>query len=314
MSAVIAPFQGTEPFNTTSFNNRISQINTGFSYVSNPNLLDNWYFANPVNQRGQTSYTPQWHGYSIDRWNVESDSELVITFVDGGIHVKNTSNSRCQFQQIIPSELNLAGRMITVSALVGDVIGSVNYMLSQTSDPYASSAVCTITTSGLFSASGSVLTGQQKISFVLEPGAEITILAAKLELGPTQTLAHQENGQWVLNEIPDYGEQLRRCQRYFYRTENAPLATGYAFSTTSALVDYVLPVQMRANPSIAVNGFVVWRFGSSVGISATTMANYGSDGHKIQLFVSNFSNTVTQNAPCDVYLSEGNSVDFIADL
>ena len=40
--------------------------------------------------------------------------------------------------------------------------------------------------------------------------------AAKLELGTTQTLAHQdENGNWVLNEIPDYGEQLARCQRYY---------------------------------------------------------------------------------------------------
>lgn len=43
----------------------------------------------------------------------------------------------------------------------------------------------------------------------------VTILAAKLELGSQQTLAHQDaDGNWVLNEIPDYGEQLARCQRY----------------------------------------------------------------------------------------------------
>ena len=41
------------------------------------------------------------------------------------------------------------------------------------------------------------------------------IKAAKLELGSQQTLAHIENGAWQLNEIPDYGEQLARCQRYF---------------------------------------------------------------------------------------------------
>ena len=40
--------------------------------------------------------------------------------------------------------------------------------------------------------------------------------AIKLELGDTQTLAHQNaDSNWVLNEIPDYGEQLARCQRYF---------------------------------------------------------------------------------------------------
>ena len=41
------------------------------------------------------------------------------------------------------------------------------------------------------------------------------IKAIKLELGEQQTLAHQENGAWVLNELPDYGGELLRCQRYY---------------------------------------------------------------------------------------------------
>ena len=44
-----------------------------------------------------------------------------------------------------------------------------------------------------------------------------TVVAAKLELGSEQTLAHKENGVWVLNEIPDYGEELTKCQRYYVR-------------------------------------------------------------------------------------------------
>ena len=32
----------------------------------NQNLLDNWYFANSVNQKGQMEYTGS--GYTIDRW------------------------------------------------------------------------------------------------------------------------------------------------------------------------------------------------------------------------------------------------------
>ena len=47
-------------------------------------------------------------------------------------------------------------------------------------------------------------------------GAQILVHAAKLELGSQQTLAHQDaDGNWILNEIQDYGEQLSRCQRYF---------------------------------------------------------------------------------------------------
>ena len=37
-----------------------------------------------------------------------------------------------------------------------------------------------------------------------------------LELGEQQTLAHQnDDGAWVLNELPDYGGELLRCQRYY---------------------------------------------------------------------------------------------------
>lgn len=210
--------------------------------LSNPNLLDNWYFGNPVNQRGQTEYTPAWNGYSIDRWNVESDSEVVITLVNGGIHVKNTASTTKQFKQTLPSELNLSGKMVTISLLAGDVIGTVNCVFTQVSEPYQNSAACSVSTNGLFSASGSVLTGQQKFACNLEPGAEITLLAVKLELGTTQTLAHQENGVWVLNEIPDYGEQLARCQRYFqtFATESLRPTNALDFR----------PV-MRATPALS---------------------------------------------------------------
>jgi len=40
----------------------------------------------------------------------------------------------------------------------------------------------------------------------------MTIQAIKLELGDQQTLAHQENGVWVLNEVPDYEYELYRCK------------------------------------------------------------------------------------------------------
>lgn len=288
-------------------------LDTSVTNVSNqlgtfvrPNLLDNWYFGRPVDQRwgyivpkgvnyykvdgfvpqgpipetvrvdlidhagsaifnyGDVlcyvpkdggyvrGYVPAWNGYSIDRWNVESDSGVVITFVDGGIHVRNTSSSRCQFKQILPNELNLAGRMITISVLVGDMTGTVNYALTQTDNPYKNSAICTITTSGLFSASGSVLTGQQKMAFVLEPGAEITILAVKLELGPAQTLAHQENGNWVLNEVPEYGEQLRRCQRYF-QVHKAPYWFAKNDDGTYRLTLPIPP--MRTVPAVTYDTF-----------------------------------------------------------
>lgn len=320
----------------TSVTNVSNQLGT----FTRPNLLDNWYFGNPVDQRGGyivpkgvnyykvdgfvpqgpipetvrvdyideagsarfnyggvacyvpkdggyvRGYIPAWNGYSIDRWSVESDSEIVITFVNGGIRVKNTATVARQFKQILPGDLNLAGRMITISALVSDVIGTVNYVLTQVNDPYKNSAACSISKDGLVSSSGSALTGQQKIVFGLEPGAEITVLAAKLELGPTQTLAHQENGVWVMNEVPNYGEQLRRCQRYC--VAYGQYAQWGAVDIQTDYIDFsvYLPVTMRALPSIdgasnlRVNGYSDFVFsvaafnGNNLRIRATK-SNHG---------------------------------------
>lgn len=288
-------------------------LDTSVTNVSNqlgtfvrPNLLDNWYFGRPVDQRGGyivpkgvnyykvdgfvpqgpipetvkvdhidyagsaifnyggvlcyvpkdggyvRGYIPAWNGYSIDRWSVESDSEIVITLVNGGIRVKNTANVERQFKQILPTDLNLAGMMITISVLVGDVIGSANYVLTQVNDPYQNSAACSVSTNGLFSSSGSALTGQQKIVFILAPGAEITLLAFKLELGPTQTLAHREGDRWVMNEVPEYGDQLRRCQRYAIDSKYYTTVGKLNYDGNVYYISVQFPFAMRTLPAITL--------------------------------------------------------------
>ena len=39
----------------TAVQQHTAQKNIGMTWQCNPNLLDNWYFGNPVNQRGQRS-------------------------------------------------------------------------------------------------------------------------------------------------------------------------------------------------------------------------------------------------------------------
>lgn len=46
-------------------------------------------------------------------------------------------------------------------------------------------------------------------------GQSITIRAVKTELGSQQTLAHLDpNGNWVLNEIPNYSAEIAKCNQY----------------------------------------------------------------------------------------------------
>lgn len=238
MSAVITPFEGTELFNTASFNNRISQINTGFSYVSNPNLLDNWYFANPVNQRGATSYIGS-ASTGIDRWWQQYNTD--VTVQDGYITVSGQWQIEQRFENPIDATditVALLSRNLTsrfyVSVTFDDGIETEKQEIGNSESAFTLKAVT-------FNQRAKKVTSIS-FSFVNNDGS-IDLLAAKLELGSTQTLAHQdENGNWILNEIPDYGEQLRRCQRYFqtFATESLRPTNALDFR----------PV-MRATPALS---------------------------------------------------------------
>ena len=79
-----------------------------------------------------------------------------------------------------------------------------------------------------------------------------TIKAVKLELGTQQTLAHQDtNGVWVLNEIPDYGEQLARCQRYRRPLESVLCAVSDLQNERYFLSSITYPT-MRKTPTIEI--------------------------------------------------------------
>jgi hypothetical protein len=59
------------------------------------------------------------------------------------------------------------------------------------------------------------------------------------------------------HEFRDFGEELRRCQRYYYRIQanatnlNVHMALGVTYGTTRSLVTVALPVTMRTAPSLA---------------------------------------------------------------
>ena len=196
--------------------------------LSNPNLLDNWYFGNPVNQRNVSGAIDA-VGYFLDRWKLVSGS---VTIGSNGITLNGT------IVQILETAV---GTDVTASALTTEGVVVASYDNNSK----------TISLTG---------TGQ-------------TFVAAKLELGSQQTLAHQENGVWVLNEIPDYGEQLRRCQRYFFRLQLGygydSIGTGFANSTTGCRIPLPVPVPFRTVPSVTSTGsFALFKDGQS-SISAT---------------------------------------------
>lgn len=297
-------------------------LDTSVTNVSNqlgtfvrPNLLDNWYFGNPVDQRkgyiqigGTMMYkdaacTDQFgpsagttpvvvyatyarpidhgvelalyiplnnivrgymgNGYAVDRWYFDADSgSCSLTLTNDGLKFIATASATgiaSLKQDIDPTMLSaLAGKTVTLSLLgktdiTQQVLFYVNSKVAAVNFSQAVNGVCMTTLTYTFP---EVLTGAAIFAYGRShSGAgEGTIIAAKLELGPTQTLAHQENGAWVMNEVPEYGEQLRRCQRYFERTAWAVcLAVATTTTTIEFCGSYYFKSEKRVPPVITVS-------------------------------------------------------------
>lgn len=195
----------------------LGKAGNSVQWACNPNLLDNWYFGNPLNQRGQTEYNIM--SYAIDRWRTWSESASAwLKIVDGGIQVAYT------FFQYFEKWLidALLGKNITVSILFAD--GKLFYTTGYISKSVSSYCVVAVNHGGIAhvaigvdpSNTADAAINYFRVAVASNGVLSGTILAIKLELGSQQTLAHQDaDGNWILNEIPDYGEQLARCQRYY---------------------------------------------------------------------------------------------------
>ena len=231
------------------------RIITTKAFPCNPNLLDNWYFGNPVNQRGQTSYTTNFT-YTVDRWLRAFFSAVGKTDVSDGYLALFGANSN--FTQILPDyrRKSLCGKQVTFSALCRgagvtifeDAQGGYHAKNFQNADYDCIALTFTVKSDADRAECHVQVTGDNPVD----------IIAVKLELGPQQTLAHQENGAWALNEIPKFGDQLAECQRYALNmiqddTKYTPMGIGVARSATEIQGKISIPVQMRALPAISTN-------------------------------------------------------------
>ncbi|MBR2132588.1 MAG: hypothetical protein IJ955_08700 [Oscillospiraceae bacterium] len=225
----------------------------------NKNLLRNVYFVNPVNQRGQTEYSVS--GVTIDGWKIVHKTAAVTLGEDGIVFTDSTPGYLSWSQRLEDHPREYIGRQLTLSCLVSDVVGTARLYLIF-SDDNENRVYVNFSQPGLHTITATVPENAEylRVAFSTRSGFEsATIKAVKLEVGDTQTLAHQENsGAWVLNEIPDYAEELRRCQRYFFKLEacgETAIAPVIVYkNNTEAEVLLNLPVTMRVTPTVVDYG------------------------------------------------------------
>ena len=175
--------------------------------LTNKNLLHNWDFRNPVNQRGQSSYSGI-NIYSIDRWQVENGVTLIVN--DGYITLENASGTTNAIRQDLEQGHIFNGKTLTLSVCIKGVYrinlyripsggGAINLGGNTGTAVDWEVRTVTVTVSGL-----EYLDKLRVYIRCEQSGGSVLVQSAKLELGSVSTLA---------NDPPaDYQEQLSLCK------------------------------------------------------------------------------------------------------
>ncbi len=289
---------------------------TKTSQLTGRNLLDNWYFADPVNQRGNTEYTAI--RYTIDRWYFATSGQTAA-LVDGAIKLSAGSDTLYFNQKF---DVDLLGKYVTISVLTDSGLYSETGKFPD-NYPAESTSVATVvfgTSRMAVSVSNIPESYSGHVSIAVQPNNDLHVVAAKLELGTRQTLARKAvDGTWVLiDPPPNKAEELAKCQRYFYRKKGTDsysnYGNGYINSANGAFIFINVP-EMRVAPTVAASGnFRLSTPGTA--ISVTSISSGGASTNGFYRISASAANSLTSNTP--VWLQANNDVstyiDFSADL
>lgn len=203
----------------------------------------------PINQRGAVSGDLSEDSYIIDRWQVQAQLQNVSYSIDAdGVSI-TTSAGNQGLKQFMEVNRLIPGETYTSTVLLADgTLMTKTFTLSEqgSAGMYydGSQWSCAIVPVGTLWAYFPV------IHYVGD--LTIKIAAAKLENGPTQTLAYQdEDGNWQLFETPDYAEQLAKCQRYYIPIDGfGRFPSSFSSPPTTLHVFIPTPVTMRSIPTV----------------------------------------------------------------
>lgn len=246
-----------------SGSSKVTEITEDLTTFVRPNLLDNWYFVGggsqqgggqfPINQRGQTSYSA---GYGIDRWTMGQNGTLTIN--SGYITAANADTTyRRSFGQIIENPNRLRGKTVTATVLLSNGTLVTKSDTIPASVPGSTEYHPTINFSNHTMRCEIAPSGMITFNFMVVQSSSISIVAVKLELGSTQTLAHQKNGVWVLNEIPNFADELARCKRYYNKFPVETYLSG-GYRAGEGVIRLTINESVNQNVSLGMSEFYVW--------------------------------------------------------
>lgn len=202
-------------------------------YIQPRNLLDNSDFTNPVNQRGQESYSGA-SQYTIDRWRTWT-KEAAITMVDGGISVTNEALFQYHPLSVLKAENQYTGVVgyadgsVYCAAFAGGEGGGENHL------PFKAGY------------------DGGKAFFRINPSEKTVAYAALYE------------GNYTVETLPPYvpkgyAAELAECQRYYENSwfggnKNDNLQTlALAWAQNSCEGEFRFLTEKRATPTMTAYG------------------------------------------------------------
>lgn len=245
----------------------------------NPNMLDNWFWKSPVNQRGQTTYsgTPV---YSIDRWGI-TGSTTSLSINSGYLTISGSGGASDASQigdlrQTLTTDMiaGIIGETVTLSVKCEMITGSKLFLqLANTTKSDYSVQIKAAPSGGMLSVTGTVpstwsTTDQVRFTVgMLGTTVSAKLYSAKLEIGGVSTLLD--------SPAPNFAEMLANCQRYqinLLGESGSWVGKGAWESAATKFCIYVpLPVTMRATPACVY-------IGSSLKITSPSVSPISVDG------------------------------------
>lgn len=246
--------------------------------LSNPNLLMNGNFRNPVNQRG--AVTQNQNCFVCDRYNtvyINRNNTFNCTFDNNGMKLIMASNRSYRALELIyPVEsdiiIPLRGKKITLSVKVHEVSNLekinpyLNYFFSSNKDSNRACEIDRITNEDIvyLNANSGIL------SFTITVPDNASMMSIRFGLMCMNELnsdnVYEVNGEygvfeWIKLEVGDkatpfvprpYGEELQLCKRY-YEVGAWRGVSLRAFDTKDFIQNFIkYDVQKRVEPTIKI--------------------------------------------------------------
>ena len=282
-------------------------------YLQPRNLLDNSDFTNPVNQRGQTSYTDATYG--IDRWKTNMGVYMNVNVGTDRITLSK-ANSGGDFCQILP--IDLIGKTVTYAVCTSHGVFCKSCVVSDTS----------------------VFKQIESKNAYLGVSSENGITTFRIYFNDSSDIqldlywAALYEGSYTADTLPPYvpkgyAAELAECLRYFERLGSTfSEQIGNSVYVVSGAKSFVCSLQCSRkrihHPSVSISGVNNYRLllkdatNASV-YSAAPISSF--DNITIQEpFISfrvNMVNAITQNSWIQLQRDDGSTaayIDVSADL